>query len=107
MFAHLDAFDPDVESVAELKEHYRRGGLGDATVKKRLVGILDATLRPIRERRALFGNDRTYVLDIIGAGTARARAVTDRVANDVRRAFALDPLPPAAHALRASHRGLP
>jgi tryptophanyl-tRNA synthetase len=106
VFAHLDAFDPDVDAVAELKAHYQRGGLGDATVKERLIGILDATLRPIRERRAALGNDRTHVLDVIAAGTARARGVTDRVANDVRRAFALDPLLPAAPAIRGSHPGL-
>ena len=30
---YLDAFDPNKEEVEELKAHYRRGGLGDGTVK--------------------------------------------------------------------------
>lgn len=34
VFTYLDAFDPNKEEVEELKAHYRRGGLGDGTVKK-------------------------------------------------------------------------
>ncbi|NOZ96891.1 MAG: tryptophan--tRNA ligase, partial [Gammaproteobacteria bacterium] len=33
VFTYLDAFDPNSEEVEELKAHYRRGGLGDGTVK--------------------------------------------------------------------------
>ena len=33
VFTYLDAFDPNKEEVEELKAHYRRGGLGDGTVK--------------------------------------------------------------------------
>ena len=40
VFTYLDAFDPDREAVADLKEHYRRGGLGDMTLKRRLTSIL-------------------------------------------------------------------
>jgi tryptophanyl-tRNA synthetase len=52
VFTYLDAFDPDVEAVADLKAQYRRGGLGDMVLKRRLTGILQAILAPIRERRA-------------------------------------------------------
>src|SRR5688500_13128731 len=42
VFAYLDAFDQDPETVRELKEQYRRGGLGDVALKRRLENILEA-----------------------------------------------------------------
>ena len=53
-FTYLDAFDDEPEALAELKAHYRRGGLGDAVIKKRLDGSL-RTIAPIRARRSQFG----------------------------------------------------
>ena len=57
-FIYLDAFDPDKEGVAAMKEHYTRGGLGDSVVKKRLEGVLQEMLAPIRARRVEFAKDR-------------------------------------------------
>ena len=34
-----------------MKEHYRRGGLGDVKVKRYLNEVLQAELEPIRKRR--------------------------------------------------------
>ncbi len=83
VFAYLDAFDEDTSAVDELKEHYRRGGLGDGAVKKRLDGILQALLAPIRERRAQLSKDPTYVLDVIRNGTEIARNRTDATKREV------------------------
>src|SRR5438067_9986646 len=41
VFAYLDAFDPDTAGVAELKERYRGGRVGDVDVKKHLVSVLE------------------------------------------------------------------
>ena len=92
VFAYLDAFDSDREGVAALKERYQAGGLGDVTIKRRLEEVLEALISPIRERRRALAASAGYVRDILRDGTARARAVTDAVAADVRRAFALTPL---------------
>lgn len=89
VFAYLDAFDPDVEAVRELKAHYERGGLGDAVLKRRLVGVLEDVIAPMRERRAVLERDRGAVQEIIAAGNARSREITSGVLADVRRAFAL------------------
>jgi len=78
VFTYLDAFDPDVDAVAELKAHYRRGGLGDMALKRRLTGILQATVTPIRERRAELARDRDFVMDVLRSGTIKAREVTER-----------------------------
>ena len=90
VFAYLDAFDPDPTTVQELKERYRGGGLGDMVLKRRLEGILDALIAPIRARRAELARDRAYVMDVLRAGYERANAITEGVLRDVRRAFALD-----------------
>lgn len=89
VFAHLDAFDPDAEAVEELKAHYRRGGLGDAALKRRLVDVLEEVVAPIRARRAELAGDRAYVRGVLRDGTARAQEVTRGVRGAVREAFAL------------------
>jgi tryptophanyl-tRNA synthetase len=90
VFAYLDAFDPDREAVAELKSQYRRGGLGDMVLKKRLEGVLETLVAPIRERRETLSADPARVLDVVREGTERARRVTRGVLSDVREALSLD-----------------
>ena len=60
VFTFLDAFCkdedfakflPDYANLDELKDHYRRGGLGDVKIKKFLTAVLEQELAPIRERR--------------------------------------------------------
>lgn len=59
VFHYLDVFGrpEDVAEIAEMKEHYQRGGLGDVKTKRYLLEILDRELRPIRERRLEFAKD--------------------------------------------------
>jgi tryptophanyl-tRNA synthetase len=89
VFAYLNAFDPDREAVAELEAHYRRGGLGDVAVKRRLEEVLQALVAPIRERRAALAAERDHASAILARGTARARDVAGAVLADVRAAFAI------------------
>nr|EHZ6831743.1 tryptophan--tRNA ligase [Acinetobacter baumannii] len=76
VFTYLDAFDPNKEEVEELKEHYRRGGLGDGTVKKRLEGVLKELITPIRERREELAKDPDYIMDVLRQGTDKCRIIT-------------------------------
>jgi tryptophanyl-tRNA synthetase len=89
VFAYLNAFDPDRAAVAELEAHYRRGGLGDMALKRRLEELLQATIAPMRARRAVHAADPGAVLDLVRAGTERARAVAADVLRDVRAVFHL------------------
>jgi tryptophanyl-tRNA synthetase len=73
VFSFLDFFDPDRSSVAELKAHYQRGGLGDSKVKARLVEVLESIIGPMRARREQFAADRGEVERILLNGTSRAR----------------------------------
>jgi tryptophanyl-tRNA synthetase len=89
VFTYLDAFDEDRATVEELKAHYRRGGLGDAVVKRRLEDILQALLAPIRERRAALARNTGDVLDILRTGTQVARETTQATLDDVRSGLGL------------------
>lgn len=84
VFTYLDAFDEDRAMVEGLKAQYRRGGLGDAAVKRRLEDILQTLLAPIRERRAALAQDPGYLLDILRAGTLAARERTGATLDEVR-----------------------
>jgi tryptophanyl-tRNA synthetase len=90
VFTYLDAFDADAQKVAELKDHYRRGGLADTAVKRRLEDVLQAALAPIRARRTQYARDPDGVRAMLQEGCARARAVAAQTLRDVRRALGID-----------------
>jgi tryptophanyl-tRNA synthetase len=89
VFAFLDAFEPDVSTVDELKAHYRRGGLGDSVVKRMLNERLQSMLEPIRERRRELAGDRAEVVEILRRGTMRARDVASETLSEVKGALGL------------------
>ncbi len=98
VFTYHDAFNPNRERVAELKELYRKGGtnengkplLGDVTVKRELAAALNEMLEPIRARRAEFARDESYVRDVLQDGTKRGLQRAEEVMEGVRRAMQID-----------------
>ena len=90
VFAYLDAFDPEKESLKEMKAHYQRGGLGDGVVKKRLNEVLQTFMMPIRERREIFAKDIPEVMRMLRLGSETARAVAAQTLGEVREAMLLD-----------------
>ncbi|MFM2482700.1 tryptophan--tRNA ligase [Celerinatantimonas sp. YJH-8] len=89
VFTYLDAFHPDEAFVGDLKAQYRAGGLGDTKIKSILEEVLQELIRPIRERREKLMADRQYMLNILKAGTERARIETNEVVNAVKDAYGL------------------
>ncbi|CAI3111688.1 tryptophan--tRNA ligase 2 [Acinetobacter calcoaceticus] len=89
VFTYLDAFDPNKEEVEELKAHYRRGGLGDGTVKKRLEGVLKELITPIRERREELAKDPDYIMDVLRQGTDKCRLITQQTLDEVKDGLGL------------------
>jgi tryptophanyl-tRNA synthetase len=89
VFTYLDAFDENDADVAELKTRYRRGGLGDMAVKRRLEAILQGLLAPIRERRAVYARKPEYVFDVLRKGTKKARAITQSTLIELRSGLGL------------------
>ena len=90
VFTYLDAFCKDVETVADMKEHYQRGGLGDVKVKKFLQSVLEEILIPIRQRRNQFENDPTEVMNMLKIGTEKAREKAAQVLSRVKHAMRID-----------------
>lgn len=88
-FIYLDAFDPDKANLFEMKEHYVRGGLGDGTVKKRLEACLQDLIKPIRERRAALEKDRGAIVQMLKAGTEKAREIAAQTTAEVKAALGL------------------
>jgi tryptophanyl-tRNA synthetase len=90
VFEYLDVFDQDTSAVEKLKEQYQRGGLGDTVVKKRLLEVLEAFLKPIHERRAQYAHNHDYIRSLLYEGTQRACAVAERTLAEVKRAMHLN-----------------
>ena len=90
VFTYLDVFDPDKEKAQELKRHYQRGGLGDVTVKKRLIEVLNTFLDPIRTRRQEYAKNPTATMKILFEGTEHVHAIAEQTMKEVREAMSLD-----------------
>ncbi len=87
---HFAEFLPDYQNLDELKDHYRRGGLGDVKVKKFLNNVLQAELAPIRERRKMWEQRLPEVYDILKVGSEKAEKTAAATLQDVRRAMKID-----------------
>ena len=87
VFTYLDVFDPDKDKVAQLKEDYQKGGLGDVKIKRYLNKVLEAELAPIRERRAKYAQDTDAVYDMLYEGSQKANAVANETLQEVRDAI--------------------
>lgn len=98
-FIYLDAFSrpehfgkylPDYKSLDKLKDHYTRGGLGDGTVKKFLLNIIEEELQPLRERRAYYEQHIPEVYDILKKGSEAAREAAAKTLDEVRTAMKIN-----------------
>lgn len=89
VFTYHDLFNPNQDEVAELKERYEKGTVGDVEVKKRLAAALNEFLDPIRERRAYLEARPDDVIDILRIGAQRARPVAQETVAQAREAMGL------------------
>ena len=90
VFTYLDIFDPNKEEIEELKAQYRRGGLGDMPLKKRLTERLESFLKPIQEKRRILEDNKDEVLKIVLQGTGKADAVAHKTLMEVKKVMFLD-----------------
>ena len=89
VFIYHDAFNPDTAEVAELKERYRAGTVGDVEVKKRLARAINSFLEPIRERRAHYLAHPLQLQDVLATGIRRMQAEADETMRLVRDAMGM------------------
>lgn len=89
VFTYLDVFGKDKAYIEELKEHYRRGGLGDVKIKRYLIDVLEAELAPIRARRLEFAKDPQAVMEMLRQGSLQAEKVAAATLDDVKKAMGI------------------
>lgn len=89
VFTYLDVFGKDKAYIEELKEHYRRGGLGDVKIKRYLIDVLEAELAPIRARRLEFAKDPQAVMEMLRQGSLQAEKVAVATLDDVKKAMGI------------------
>lgn len=87
---HFVQFLPNYKNLEELKEHYRRGGLGDVVVKKFLNNVLQAELEPIRTRRKEWEQKLPEVYEILHAGSEKAEQKAENTLNKVKHSMCID-----------------
>ena len=90
VFTYLDIFDEDKEKVASLKEQYRAGGLGDVKIKRYLIEVLEAILKPIRERRKEYEGNEDYILKMLKEGSEHAESIAAKTLDEVKTAMGIN-----------------
>lgn len=90
VFTYLDIFDPDKKQVAQLKEQYQAGGLGDVKIKHYLNEVLESVLAPIRERRTKYAQNLDYVYQVLQEGSQKANQVANQTLDEVRGAIGIN-----------------
>ncbi|PAK87592.1 tryptophan--tRNA ligase [Lentilactobacillus parakefiri] len=90
VFTYLDIFDSDKPKVQELKDQYSHGGLGDVKIKRYLNDVLQAELKPIRERRQRYAEDEQGVYQILKKGSERANEVANQTLKEVCDAIGIN-----------------
>lgn len=86
---HFQAFCPAYQNLAEMEAHYRRGGLGDGTVKRFLTDVLIAEFEPIYTQRLQWRQHLNDVKDILYKGTKETIEVTNKTLEAVRSAIGI------------------
>ena len=98
VFTYLDVFSCDKQiqkysefnSLNEMKEKYKEGGLGDVKIKKVLYEVLEELLTPIREKRKYYLEHMDEVEMIIKEGTKKARNKANETLKEVKRAIGIN-----------------
>ncbi len=89
VFQYHEAFNPDKGEVEDLKSRYRQGKVGDVEVKKKLNVALQNFLSPVRERRAYYDARPQVVDDILAAGAAKVKPISEETVRMAREAMGM------------------
>lgn len=89
VFDYHDVFNPKKEEVAEFKERYIKGKVGDVEIKRRLAQVLNDHLAAIRQRREALIARPDDLIDILQAGTQSAQPVAEATMETVKSKLGL------------------
>lgn len=85
-----ETFNPDQAWVADAKERYRQGKIGDVECKKKLIDVLVHLIEPIYKRRQQYENDPAHVLAVLREGTEKANGVAEETLKLAKEAMKQD-----------------
>ena len=80
----------EFHSLDEVKDQYRKGGLGDVMIKNFLTAVLNDTLEPIRKRRHELEQNIPYVYSVLKDGTEAARKKAAGTLAEVKAAMKIN-----------------
>ncbi len=72
------------QEQAEMADKYRGGNFGYGEAKKALLGKINATFEPFREKRKQLAADEAYVKDVLKDGASKARSLAQETMAIVR-----------------------
>lgn len=87
---HFNDYLNDYKNLDEMKEHYKKGGLGDVKCKKFLYDILEEKISKYRDERNKWENNLSDVYDILETGTKKAIAKSNATYARVKKAMYMD-----------------
>lgn len=92
-FCNKDSFKefyPEFKDLDELKKAYKKGGIGDGTIKKFLFEVLNKELSPISERRKALDGKENELMAVLKEGTKKANETADTTLNEVKDAMGIN-----------------
>lgn len=84
VFMYHDTFNSNKDEVNDLKERYQLGKVGDVEVKEKLYLAIEKILEPIRENRAKYEKNISFVEDVLKEGTNKVRNISNNIVKQVK-----------------------
>lgn len=90
VFIYHDAFNDSKDEVADLKDRYQKGTVGDVEVKQKLALAINKFLDPIREKRKFYQSKPDLIDDIISSGSQKTAALAQKTLNEVLESMGIN-----------------
>lgn len=99
VFTYLDVFIkedsfkkylPEYNSLDDLKQHYKKGGLGDVKIKRFLANVLNDEISCYREKRKELEKHIPALKKQLELSSQEARKIVQEKAREIRRAIGID-----------------
>ncbi len=87
---HFEKYLPQFKNLADLKNNYKKGGVGDVLIKTFLFNILNEFLTPIREKRKYYEGRKEEVYSILFNGSDEARKEAAKTLEEVKTSMGIN-----------------
>ncbi len=87
---HFEKYLPEYKNLDELKDHYKRGGLGDVKVKLFLNNVMQELLSPIRIKRAQLENNIDEIYEMLFANGKKMQKIAAKKIQEMHDAMGIN-----------------